>query len=93
MKKAPLVYSLLINIVYLQRNSRKGIGRCRLSCLCAKGYIDSVYSVTNSRDNISRTLSVNSLYRTETGSWGNSFQETHGIQREDTETLHLHHLK
>ena len=38
--------------------------RCRLSCLCAEGQIDSLYtsSVTNSGDDITRTIFVNSLY-------------------------------
>ena len=44
----------------MQGNSRKGPGRCRLSCLCSEGEIDSVYSVTNRSDDISQTLFVNS---------------------------------
>ena len=43
-----------------QGNSRKGFGRCRLSFLCAEGWIDSVYSTTNSWDDISQALFVNS---------------------------------
>ena len=47
-------------IILRQENSRKGFGRSRLSCVCAKELIDSVYSVQNSWDDISRALFVNS---------------------------------
>ena len=46
--------------MYIHDNSRIGFGRCRLRCLCAEGKIDSVYSVTDSWDDISQTLFVNS---------------------------------
>ena len=36
----------VVVVVVVQGNSRKGFGSCHLSCLCAEGYIESVYSVT-----------------------------------------------
>ena len=48
------------NLIYIRRILWKGLGWCRLSCLCAEGKIESVYSVTNTWDDSSRTLFVNS---------------------------------
>ena len=49
---------IFIKIGILEKGSDNGffLGWCRLICLCAEGQIDSVYSVTNSWDDISRTL-------------------------------------
>ena len=50
----------LIWTIKIQGNSLWEFGRCPLSCWCSDGKIDSVFSVTNSWHDISRTLSVNS---------------------------------
>ena len=49
-----------LNMDYLQGNYRKGFGWYRISCLCPEGYMDSLYSVTNSWSDIIRTLFENS---------------------------------
>ena len=68
-----------LNPFMIQGSSQKEFGGCRLSCLCAEVYIDSV---TNSWDDISRTLFANSpvnyiqIYKVSKESFGSAEKQS-----------------
>ena len=59
-KLSLIIEDLEIKLIMIQGNSRKKFWRSRLRCVQRDRYVDSVYTVTNSWDDISRTLFVNS---------------------------------